>query len=305
MKKYVIVGSQGQDGRILKNLLTSKTDSVVYEIFRNSDVNIENAQQVLNFVKNTQADKIFYLPAYHHSSQDSMPPPVELYEKSYAIHVKGLLNFLEAIRISSPHTHLLYAASSLIFGESTGKLITEESSFRPKTIYGITKAQGVFLCQQYRREYEIFVACAYLFNHESCYRSDKFLSQKVVKAAVASQRDSNFKTSLGNLSAQVDWSDARDTVCAMLEILNAPSADDFVVASGVARSVKELVATAFGILGIDWNQHIVEDQQVLKRNLKAVIGDSSRLKKITSWKQEISFEKMITDMLIAAGGKLA
>jgi GDPmannose 4,6-dehydratase len=91
----------------------------------------------------------------------------------------------------------------------------------------------------------------------------------------------------------------------MLEILNAPSADDFVVASGVARSVKELVATAFGILGIDWNQHIVEDQQVLKRNLKAVIGDSSRLKKITSWKQEISFEKMITDMLIAAGGKLA
>lgn len=309
MKRAIIVGSKGQDGRLLYERLINISRPVLgigrgevqsSEPFDLLEVDIFERQNVLDAVKIWQPDEIYYLPAFHHSSQDTLSSePLELFEKSHAVHVKGLLNFLEAIRLTSFSTKLFYAASSLVFGETSDDIQSENTPMNPRCIYGITKVNGVHCCRFYRKTYGIHASVGFLYNHESPYRAEKFVSQKIIRAAVDIFRGINKKLVLGDLSAKIDWGYAPDFVEAMTCILTLKEAGDFVVATGKTHSVKEFVKITFGLLGLDWKKHVEENPSLLKRRNLPSVGDTSKLHQLTGWQPSVSFEKMVEILLQA------
>jgi len=312
MKKALIVGRAGQDGRLLQEHLLQlgyqvagigrhEYCSPANEV-RPFDIRVR--EQVSGLLKNLKPDEIYYLAAYHHSSEETIPSEEELWHHSFDVHVYAWLNFLEAARTDSPHSRLFYAASSLIYGAAESDRQNEDTPWRPQTPYGATKASGMLAAATYRQRHGLFAAGGILFNHESELRSEKFISQKIVRAAVAVQAGRQKQLVVGNLNAQVDWGYARDYVDAMQKILQLPKAGDFVIASGKAHSVGDLAETAFSLLGLDWKKHAVEDSAVIKRQLKPMVGDASKLFRQCGWQPCTSFREMIRRMLVAQGGKI-
>ncbi len=306
MNRVVVVGAGGQDGRILYERLLA-AGCAVLGIARDSirsteastpvSIDITDRRQVQAIVADWRPDEIYYLAAYHHSSQDHMGgDAVEVFEKSHAVHVRGLLHFLEAIKNCRPATRLFYAASSLVFGNVLSAIQDEQTPLNPRCIYGITKTSGVHCCRFYRETHGVFAAAGFLYNHESIYRQEKFVSQKIIRAAAeiaAGQRD---QLVLGDLSARIDWGFAPDFVDAMVRILALPEPSDFVVATGEAHSVREFVEIAFRLRGQDWKAHVVEDPALLQRRRSPLIGDASKLRAATGWKPSVTFPEMVKSL---------
>ena len=300
--RALIVGSRGQDGRLLTEWLEGHEYDVLGLTRENSDISDSNA--VMRVIRDFRPNEIYYLAAHHHSSQEAAQDELDLWNQSNAIHFQHLLHFLEGLRIEHPTGKLFYAASSLLFGEPVDDRQTEACAFNPTTPYGVTKAAGLMACRAYRARHGLFASSGILFNHESMHRADKFVSKKIVKAAVAIQQRGSGSLVLGDLSANVDWGDARDYVEAMWRILQAPQSDDFVVSSGSLRTVAEFARVAFELLGLDWRKHVSECPDILKRRIKPVFGDSSKLTAITGWTPKRSFSEMIRTMLVAEGGQV-
>ncbi|HWZ95970.1 MAG TPA: GDP-mannose 4,6-dehydratase [Opitutaceae bacterium] len=312
MKKALIVGRGGQDGRLLHEHLVQLGYQVA-GIGRHEycsparevkPFDIKAPGQVSGLLGDLKPDEIYYLAAHHHSSEEAIPSEEELWRHSFDVHVHAWLNFLEAARVNSPHSRLFYAASSLIYGVAEGDRQNEDTPWRPQTPYGVTKASGMLAAACYRTRHGLFSACGILFNHESELRSEKFISQKIVRAAVAVQAGRQEQLVVGDLGARVDWGYARDYVEAMRIILQLPEARDFVVASGNTHSVRDLAETAFALLGLDWKEHVIEDSGVIKRQLKPMIGDASKLFRQGGWLPRTSFREMIRHMLVAQGGRI-
>ncbi len=298
--KALIVGSRGQDGRLLKDWLIGQ--NVEVKGLSRDTFDISKQKSVSELIADFKPDHVYYLAAYHHSSQENIQSELELWEKSKQTHFEWLIYFLEDIRMYSPKTQVFNAASSLLFGSPTEAIQNEDTPFNPTTPYGVTKLAGLMACRSYRTRHNIFACSGILYNHESKLRSPKFVSQKIVKAAVSIQKGSKEKLQLGSLSAEVDWGDAHDYVEAMWQMLQWDIAEDFIIASGVKRTVAEFVKESFGQLGLDWKEHVFENSGLLQRNLKPLVGDSSNLQKKTGWKPKTSFPNMIKAMLEAEGG---
>jgi GDPmannose 4,6-dehydratase len=162
-----------------------------------------NDYQVVNDLISTHLpDGIYYLAAFHHSSEN-LPSKEnsKLFEKSFQVHVFGLVNFLEAMRIFAPNRRLFYAASSHVFGNTFIRLQTEETPFNPAGIYGITKAAGVNVCRLYRNQYRLFASTGILYNHESQYRQPIFVMAKIIEGAINIKKGLQNTPLLGNLDA--------------------------------------------------------------------------------------------------------
>jgi GDPmannose 4,6-dehydratase len=266
---------------------------------------IKVREQVRGLLGLLKPDEIYYLAAHHHSSEEAIPSEEELWRHSFDVHVHAWINFLEAARVDSPHSRLFYAASSLIFGVTGGdRHQNEDTPWHPQTPYGVTKASGMLAASSYRQRHQLFAAGGILFNHESELRSEKFVSQKIVRAAVAVQAGQQEHLVVGDLNARVDWGYARDYVEAMHKILQLPEAQDFVIASGSTHSVGDLAEIAFALLGLDWKKYVIEDSGVIKRQLKPMIGDASKLSQRSGWQPRTSFREMIRRMLVAQGGSI-
>jgi GDPmannose 4,6-dehydratase len=299
MKKALVVGSDGQDG----TLLTAHLTSLGYDVRgvdRDAPSSIEDANDVAMLVKSAQPDEIYFLAAYHHSSEDPVIEPGELFARSVAIHVTALVHFLEAIRKHAPRTRLFYAASSLIFGDATQSPQTEDTPLAPTCAYGITKTAGLRICRFYRRTHGLHASVGILYNHESPLRAPKFLSKKVVKAAWEIKCGTRDKLVLGSLDAEVDWGYAPDYVDAMHRIVGLDTADDFIVASGECHSVRELVELAFGMLDLDWRKHVEENRTLTRQPLRRV-GDASKLTRATGWRPTTLFPQMVRALVEAEG----
>jgi len=313
MKRAIIVGADGQDGRILFDRLRNEGCAVL-GIARTSvrstepsapvSIDITNRDRVQATVAEWQPDEVYYLAAFHHSSQDSVGGDTgALFEKSHAVHVRGLLNFLDAIKEARSATRLFYAASSLVFGKAGADVQDERTPMNPNCIYGITKASGIHCCRFYRTACGIHASTGILYNHESAYRKENFVSQKIIRGAreiAAGKRD---RLTLGDLSAKIDWGYAPDFVDAMVRILSLPEPDDFIVATGQAHTVLEFVEIAFGRLGLDWKAHVVEDRSLLQRKRSVLIGDASKLRAATGWKPSVTFEGIVERLLEPLGTK--
>lgn len=311
MKKLaIIVGSAGQDGYYLSEQLEDRGYDVIgverdkvsnVPSRLNEDFAIFDYQSVAQLVQLSQPDEVYYLAAHHRSSEDEKENALNAFERSMAVHVTGLLNFLEAIQRYCVLTKLFYAASSHVFGNPRSIPQNEETPFDPVSIYGITKASGVEICRMYRRDHKLFCSTGILFNHESPRRGPAFIGQKIVKGGVAIKRGNSDKLILGDPGAAVDWGAAVDYTKAMQAVLNLDVAGDFVIATGETHTVREFVDIVFGTLGLDPDLYVSEDPYLLTKTERSqqLVGDASKLMNLTDWRPTKSFDDLVRELVDA------
>ncbi len=296
-RRAIIVGSKGQDGQLLADLLSEKGYELI--LVSRGQPDITNASAVSNLVSGTNPDEIYFLAAHHHSSEDELGSDEAIFKKSADIHVISAVNFLEAIASKVPAARFFYASSSHIFPHSTDHLLDEETPPAPDNIYAITKHFGMTACRFYRDKRKVFASCGILFNHESGLRSPKYLSRKVAIAAAMISKNKTGTLVLGDLDASVDWGHASDYVEAMHRVLQLETPSDYVIASGKAHTVRQFVEIAFGHVGLDYMAHVKVEPNLLSKRVETRIGNASRLKADTGWSPTVSFEDMVTMMVDA------
>jgi len=315
LPKALVIGSKGQDGRLLCGLLHRKGYSVYgvdhalsdrTQSFVNfSTLDVCDLQRLSKLIANLSPDEVYYLAAYHHSAEQPKPPG-QVVALSLQVNTQGLNNVLAAIADSlTSKARVFYAASSRVFGEPAEDMQDENTPMAPACAYGISKAAGVNLCRYYRSEHDVYASTGILYNHESPLRPEHFVTKKIARAAVRISSGLERELVLGDLDARVDWGWAPDYVEAMHAVLQLDCPSDFVLATGILHSVREFVEIAFSIVGLNWQHHVVERRDLLegRRAGKTLCGNAARLRAATGWCPRVTFEEMVRIMVAAEEGK--
>jgi GDPmannose 4,6-dehydratase len=314
MKKALITGINGQDGSYLSEFLLDKNYEVHGTLKRNSVsenqtfridhifnkislhyVDLTDLSSLMRVISEVKPDEIYNLAAQSHV-RISFDQPI------YTANVTGLgtLNLLEAVKLIKPDTKIYQASSSEMFGNSIDNdgFQRESTPMNPVSPYGCSKVFSYNICRNYRNSYGMFISNGILFNHESPRRGTNFVTNKVCKEAVKIKLGLSNELKLGNLDATRDWGHAKDYVRAMWEILQLETPDDFVCATGVSHSVRELVNYVFTRLGLHWSDYIKQDDKFLRpEELHDLKGDSTKLVKATGWSHDYTFETMLDEMI--------
>jgi GDPmannose 4,6-dehydratase len=314
-KVALITGINGQDGSYLAEFLLSKGYEVHGMLKRNSVA--ENQTSRLDDIFPTIVNNLVYadlndLASLVRTIQHSQPD--EIYNLGAQSHVRisfdqpiytanttgiGTLNLLEAVRLIKPNAKIYQASSSEMFGNSIDNdgFQRETTSMNPVSPYGCAKVFGYNICRNYRNSYGMFISNGILFNHESPRRGINFVTNKVVKTAVEIKKGLRNELKLGNLDASRDWGHAKDYVEAMHLILQQENPDDFVCATGISHTVKELCEYVFGKLEMDWKQYVKQDEKYFRpEELDVLKGDSSKLRAL-GWEPKYTFETMLDEMI--------
>lgn len=308
--KALVVGCMGQDGRYLTEQLAAKGVEVVglsRAGLHFADGSLDGAVRMDDkgfpeeIIATVRPDRIFYLAAFHHSSEDVVCRDAEVLRQSFAVHVDGLLDLLDALVIHHPSARLFYAASSHVFGAPVQTPQDENTSMLPHCPYGISKMAGVQICRLFRNNHNIFCSNGFLYNHESPRRRGSFLSRKIVKAAVAIQRCHLDALVLGNLDVWVDWGYAPDYTDAMIRILDLDQPDDFIIASGLLHSVRDFLTAVFECVGLDWHDWVRVDPALLKKAHRPgqLVGNPARLEAATGWRSSVNLRQLAKIMVEA------
>jgi GDPmannose 4,6-dehydratase len=308
MARAIVVGSAGQDGTILcKKLISSgvevvgvartQTSSTIPD-FDNIPIDICHKEKVSDLVKRFIPDQVYFLAAHQHSSDQKIKEDdCDLLSRSMEVNVNALHNFLEAARLHTPHASVFYAASSHVFGKAQSETQNEATPFAPANYYAISKVAGINLCHYYRNQLNMKVCVGILYNHESIYRSENFLTVKVIKSALEISHNKRDSLVLGDLSAKVDWGSANDYTQAMQMLVENDQSDDFVIATGIQHSVLDLVKIVFEALNLDYKKYVSESEGIKARNKFSLCGDSSKIKNAVGWMPQTTFKEMILEML--------
>ena len=315
MKKAFITGIGGQDGSYLSEYLINKNYKVYGIIRRNSVVehqknrlenlninknielsygDVEDRTSLDNLLKKIKPDEIYNLAAQSHVRISFDVP-----EYTIKTNALGVFNMLESLRFNSPKSKFYQASSSEMFGRSVDKngYQRETTKFEPTSPYGCAKVFAFNLVKHYRHAYKLFCANGILFNHESPRRGANFVTNKVIKSAVEIKLGIKKKLYMGNLDSFRDWGHAKDYIRAMHLILKHNKPDDFVIATGHTRSIRQLCDVVFKNLNLDYKKYVKQQKKFLRpEELKYLKGDSSKARKVLKWKPEISFEQMINEM---------
>jgi GDPmannose 4,6-dehydratase len=313
-KKALITGINGQDGSYLAEFLlekgyevwgTLKRNSVaenqtarldsIYEKIKLVYADLTDMSSLITVIQKVIPDEIYNLAAQSHV-RISFDQPI------YTSNVTGLgtLNLLEAVRLIKPDAKIYQASSSEMFGNSIDSdgFQRETTPMNPVSPYGCAKVFSYNICRNYRNSYSMFISNGILFNHESPRRGTNFVTNKVCKEAVKIKLGLSNELKLGNLDATRDWGHAKDYVKAMWEILQLDSPDDYVCATGVSHSVRELVNYVFTRLGLHWSEYVKQDEKFLRpEELYNLKGDPSKLIQATGWTYDYTFETMLDEMI--------
>ena len=305
--RAIVVGSSGQDGTLLTRLLSERGYEVVglsrsalsdpAGIWGGGVVDITNPQAVVELLSRTRPNEVYFLAAHHHSSEDNQGDEGILFCASTEIHLMALVAFLEAIRRVAPDARLFYAASSHVFGTPREAPQDENTPINPETVYGITKAAGLFACRRYRKAHHIYASVGILFNHESYLRNARFVSKKITAGAAGVKRGIVERIVLGNLDASADWGYAPDYVNAMHRMLGLKEAGDFVLATGRAHTVREFAEAAFNYVGLDYRPYVQADETLIQRKLPGLVGSPARFMAASGWKPSLNFTEMVHTMV--------
>mgnify|MGYP001576805828 FL=1 len=314
MKKALITGITGQDGSYLAELLLSKGYKVYGLTRRTSTVNNERIKHIEDKIELLQGDLLdqsSLTEAVTYSSPD------EVYNLAAQSFVKtswnqpvltgeftalGVTRMLEAIRVVNPKIKFYQASSSEMFGKVTEIPQKETTRFHPRSPYGVAKVYGHYITVNYRESYDIFACSGILFNHESPRRGLEFVTRKITNAVARIKFGTQKKLELGNLEPKRDWGFAGDYVEAMWLMLQQEIAEDFVIATGQAHSVKEFVELAFEAAGVkNWEQYVVSNkpEHLRPAEVDHLIGDYSKAEKILGWKPKTSFKELV-EMMVKA-----
>lgn len=306
MKRVVIVGSGGQDGRILFEQrakdcavlgldVGATTGHALAGVMPAQPVDLQDRSQVDSLCERVAPDELYYLAAHHHSAEEHPDQAAEL-RKCFDVHVTGLVHVLEGIRTHAPKCRLFYAGSSQMFGRPAGAPQDETTPFAPRNPYAITKVAGAHACALYRERYGLHASVGILYNHESPLRGPRFVTTRIVRGALEARRNPSHKLVLGSLGAVVDWGYAPDYVDAMVRIVADDAPDDYVVASGVPHTVKDFVKVAFAHVGVDWRMHVEEDPRLVGTGAGVeipLVGNAAKLRARTGWRPAVGFEDLV------------
>jgi len=309
-----ITGISGQDGSYLAEHLLKLNYDVHGIVRRNSvaehqesridhlaaDINVYysdmlDANSLKNIIEKVMPTEIYNLAAQSHVRISS-----EIPEFTTHINAIGPLRILEIIRSLGGGIRFYQASSSEMFGKSVDNdgFQRETTKMIPVSPYGCAKLFGYNITRHYREAYRLFAANGILFNHESPRRASNFVTSKIIKTAVQIKLGKATKLTLGNLDSQRDWGHSRDYVKAMVKIIGHTTPDDWVVATGETRSVRQLLELVFGRLNLDYQRYVIQDPKFMRpEELQYLKGDATKIKKELGWKPETTFEDMIDEML--------
>jgi GDPmannose 4,6-dehydratase len=318
-KKALITGITGQDGSYLCELLLAKGYEVHGLIRRSSSFNtariepfymdphLKDARMFLHYgdltdgtslshlVKQILPDEVYNLAAQSHV-RVSFDVPVYTVQAG----AMGTLHLLEAVRSADNGAKFYQASSSEMYGKVAETPQTEKTPFHPRSPYACAKVFSYWQTVNYREAYDMFACNGILFNHESPRRGETFVTRKITRAATRIKEGIQDKLFLGNLDAKRDWGFAGDYVEAMWRMLQQDEPDDFVIATGETRSVREFVEEVFGLLDLDWRKYVEVDPRYFRpAEVDLLLGDSSKAANKLGWKPKVHF-KDLAQMMVDA-----
>ena len=309
MKRALITGITGQDGSYLAERLLTEGTAVFGLVRRGStdglqriahltdditllDGDLLDAGSLLRAVEESQPSEVYNLAAQSFVGR-SWREPVHTAEVTGL----GALRMLEAVRFAAPDAHVYQASTSEMYGGTKGR-VTASGPFHPRSPYGSAKLFAHASAVNYRESYDMHVSCGILFNHESPRRGVEFVTKKVARAAARIKAGLDHTVALGNLDARRDWGWAPDFVDAMVSMVRAERPEDYVIGTGVSHSVRDLCEAAFRAVGLDWQEHVVVDQGLLRpADVDVLVGDYSRVEEALGWRPTVTFDEMVSRMV--------
>jgi GDPmannose 4,6-dehydratase len=311
-KRALITGITGQDGSYLAELLLAKDYEVVGVVRRSSTVNFERIAHIQDRLVLVPGDLLDqgsltnilaeHRPAevYNLAAQSFVMTSFSQPVLTGDVTGLGAIRLLEAIRHVDPDIRFYQASSSEMFGKVLEVPQTESTPFYPRSPYGAAKAFAHWITVNYRESYDLFATSGILFNHGSPRRGLEFVERKVSHGVARIKRGLDTELRLGNLEARRDWGFAGDYVEAMWEMLQLDEPGDFVIASGETHSIRELCQIAFGHVGLDWNDYVVQDDRFYRpAEVDLLIGDPGRARAAFGWEPRTSFAQLVQMMVDA------
>jgi GDPmannose 4,6-dehydratase len=306
-RRALIIGIAGQDGSFLAELLLAEGYEVFGVVRQPVSTPFENIESIRRDVELTQANVLDELSlmdvlaawrpheVYNLASPSFVPMSWQQPVLTAEFAAVGCTALLEAIRRVDDSIRFYQASSSEIFGEPREVPQAEETPLRPVTPYGVAKAYAHFITLSYRRRYGLHASSGILYNHESPRRPLEFVTRKVANAAASVSLGLETHVALGSLDARRDWGYAADYVRAMWLMVQQNEPGDYVIASGVTHSVRELVERSFSQVGLEWEKHVHTDDSLVrgKAELHDLVGDASKARERLGWSPSLDFDGLV------------
>ncbi len=319
MRKALITGVTGQDGSYLAELLLAKGYEVHGLIRRSSSFStgridhlyrdphepdvrfflhysdLTDSSSLVTWLNRIRPDEVYNLGAQSHVAVS-----FEMPEFTADTAGMGALRLLEAVRHADWPIRFYQAGSSEMFGKVAESPQNERTPFYPRSPYAVAKVFAHWMTVQYREAYGLFAANGIMFNHESPRRGETFVTRKVTRGVASILAGRSDKLYLGNLDARRDWGYAPEYVAAMWQMLQQPEPDDFVIATGETRTVREFVVAAFGLVGLDWEKYVEIDARYFRpTEVDELCGDASKAAGVLGWRPRTTFDELVRIMLEA------
>jgi GDPmannose 4,6-dehydratase len=317
-KRAIITGVTGQDGSYLAELLLEKGYEVTGIVRRLSASNMWRIDHLLDRIALRPADLLDQLSLvrviqdvrpvefYNLAAMSFVPASWDQPMLTGEFNAQGVTRVLEAIRQVDTTIRLYQASSSEMYGRVREVPQTETTPFYPRSPYGVSKVFGHYITVNYRESYGIFAVSGILFNHESPRRGIEFVTRKVTDGVARVKLGLADHLGLGNLDACRDWGFAGDYVRAMWLMLQQEKADDYVIATGVSHSVRELVESAFGYAGLDWKKYVRVDPAFLRpAEVDHLVGDAGKARRVLGWEPQVDFNRLVGMMVDADLARLS
>ena len=317
-KRAIVTGITGQDGSYLAELLLSKGYQVVGVVRRSSAPNYWRIQHLLDRLTLRPADLLDQLSLiklvdevkphelYNLAAMSFVPASWDQPMLTGEFNAQGMTRVLEAVRQVDPKIRIYQASSSEMFGKVREVPQNELTPFYPRSPYGVSKVFAHYITVNYRESYNMFAVSGMLFNHESPRRGIEFVTRKVTDGVARIKQGVSRTLMLGNLDAHRDWGFAGDYVKAMWLMLQQDRPDDYVISTGMSHSVRDLVEVAFTHAGLDWNEHVRLDPQLIRpAEVEHLIGDSTKARKELGWVPTVDFTGLVRMMVDADLARVA
>ncbi|MDY0980254.1 GDP-mannose 4,6-dehydratase [Stenotrophomonas sp. CFBP8994] len=313
-KSALITGITGQDGAYLSKLLLEKGYAVHGLLARRStdtlwrlrelgvdkqvqliDGDISDLSSLIRAMQLSGATEVYNLAAQSFVGSSWQQPVL-----TAQLDGVGVINMLEAVRIVRPDARFYQASTSEMFGLIQAEMQDERTPFYPRSPYGVAKLMGHWATVNYRESHGMHASSGILFNHESPLRGIEFVTRKVTDAVARIKLGLQDKLHLGNIDAKRDWGFAGDYVEAMWLMLQQDQADDYVIATGITTTVRDMCQIAFSHVGLDYQQHVVIDEKFLRpAEVDVLLGNPAKAQKALGWTPKTSLQQLITSMVDA------
>jgi GDPmannose 4,6-dehydratase len=311
-KTALITGISGQDGSYLAEFLISKGYRVVGMVRRTSSDTLQRVEHLGEQLEIRQGDlldqyslitllrEVQPSEVYNLAAQSFVPTSWEQPVLTAEFTAVGVTRMLEAIRAVDPKIRFYQASSSEMYGHVREVPQSEDTPFYPRSPYGVAKCYGHYITVNYRESYNLFAVSGILFNHESPRRGLEFVTRKISDGVARISLGISNELRLGNLDAKRDWGFAGDYVKAMWMMLQQPTAEDYVIATGATHSVQDFVTLAFSHVGLDWKKYVKVDERFIRpAEVDILVGDATKAKDKLKWTPEVDFPGLVKMMVDA------